>query len=213
MGKDNANSGDVRMETGGAPRASLRAGLACLLIGLAAGGFVTAARAQTTTLTLQQNLSSKMPSGSAFTATDGAGKTYSGHLVTHPAKWFLRRGWMLLVFDEPVAPVTKDREGAFRAGNKMRLLKLGISIAAGKLADDSVDTAIGATKARYVAFAVAAGLILIQKGGEAKLHEGDTIEVAPRQAHEEQQNSSSARQGSPNEPDVPPPVTTSAPHR
>jgi hypothetical protein len=84
---------------------------------------------------------------------------------------------MRLVFDDPVVPITN--EGMFRAGNKMRFLKLGGSIAAGKLADDSVDTAIGAKKARYVAVAVAAALIVIQKGGEAKLHKGDTIEVEP----------------------------------
>ena len=62
----------------------------------------------------------------------------------------------------------------------MRLLKLGGSLAAAKLADDSVDGAIGATKARYVAGAVAAALIIFQKGGEAKIHKGDTIEVEPR---------------------------------
>jgi len=185
-----------------------RDGVAMLLLSLA-----IAACAQTTTLTLQQNLSSKMPTGIAFTAKDAAGKIYRGHVVTHPARWFLRRGSMLLVFDEPVVPVTKDREGAFRAGNKMRLLKLGISIAAGKLADDSVDTAIGAAKARYVAVAVTAGLIVIQKGGEAKLHEGDTIEVAPRQAHEEQESSSSAEQRSAPGSSASDPVTTSNPHR
>ena len=60
---------------------------------------------------------------------------------------------MSLVFDEPVLPATKDPESVFRAGNKMRLLKLGGSLAAAKLADDAVDGAIGATKARYVGLA------------------------------------------------------------
>jgi len=87
---------------------------------------------------------------------------------------------MSLVFDDPVVPVTNDREGIFRAGNKMRLLKLAGSLAAAKLADDAVDGTIGATKARYVAIPVAVALIVFQKGGEAKLHKGDTIEVQPR---------------------------------
>lgn len=87
---------------------------------------------------------------------------------------------MSLVFDEPVSPVAKDPEGVFRAGNKMRLLQLGSSLAAAKLADDAVDGAIGATKARYVGLAVGAALVVFQKGGEAKLHKGDTIEVEPR---------------------------------
>jgi hypothetical protein len=137
-------------------------------------------QAQTITLTLLEDLSSKLPTGTAFTAADAAGKVYNGHVATHPARRILRRGSMSLVFDDPIVPITKDREGVFRAGNKMRLLKLGGSLAAAKLADDSVDGAIGATKARYVGAAVSAALIIFQKGGEANLHKGDTIEVKPR---------------------------------
>jgi len=62
----------------------------------------------------------------------------------------------------------------------MRLLKLGASLAAAKLADDAVDGVIGATKARFVAIAVSAALIIFQKGGEAKLHKGDTIDIEPK---------------------------------
>lgn len=139
----------------------------------------TASNAQTVTLTLQEELSSKLPTGTAFTAKDAEGKLYHGHVITRPARRFLRRGSMRLIFDDPVVPVTPDPEGVFRAGNKMRLLKLGGSLAAAKLADDAVDGAIGATKARYVAMGVGAALIFLQKGGEAKLHQGDTIDVEP----------------------------------
>jgi hypothetical protein len=148
-----------------------------LLIALAMA-VATISEAQTLTLTLEQDLSSKLPSGTVFTAKDATGKIYYGHVETHPARRILRRGSMRLVFDDPVAPV--KNEGVVRAGSKMRLLKLGGSIAAGKLADDAVDTAIGAGKARYVAVAVAAGLIVFQKGGDAKLHKGDTVEVESR---------------------------------
>lgn len=147
--------------------------LTCLI------AFGTISEAQTVTLTLLEDLSSKLPMGTAFAARDTAGRVYKGHVVTHPARRLLRRGSMILVFDDPVVPVTKDREGVFRAGNKMRLLKLGGSLAAAKLADDAVDGAIGATKARYVAAGVSAALIIFQKGGEATLHKGDTIEVEP----------------------------------
>ena len=139
---------------------------------------VTAIAAQTITLTLQRDLSSKLPTGALFTATDSAGKVYRGHVVTRPARRLLRRGSMRLVFDDPVVPVAN--EGVFRAGNKMRLLKLSASLAAAKLADDAVDGAIGATKARYVGAGVSAALIVFQKGGEATLHIGDTIDVEPR---------------------------------
>jgi hypothetical protein len=139
---------------------------------------VTISNAQTVTLNLQQDLNSKLPTGTEFTATDSTGKVYHGHVETHPARRILRRGSMRLIFDDPVVPVRN--EGIVRAGNKMRLLKLGGSLLAGKLADDSVDTAIGASKARYVAVTVAAALIVFEKGGEAKLHKGDTIDVDPR---------------------------------
>src|SRR5438067_9035170 len=120
--------------------------------------FATLSVAQTTTLTLQEELSSKMPSRTPFTAKDPAGKVYTGYVITHRARRFLRRGSMMLVFIDPVVPVTKDPEGVFRPGNKMRLLKLGGSLAVAKLADDAVDGAIGATKARYFALAIGAAL-------------------------------------------------------
>ena len=140
----------------------------------------TIGETQTVILTLQEDLSSKLPTGTVFTADDSTRKIYHGHVVTHPARRLLRRGSMRLVFDDPVVPATRDREGVFRAGNKMRLLKLSGSLAGAKLADDAVDGAIGAGKARYVAVGVAAALIIFQKGGEAKLHNGDTIDVQPR---------------------------------
>jgi hypothetical protein len=157
-----------------------RVAFALLLLIITVG---TMSSAQTVTLLLQEDVSSKLPTGTTFTALDLAGKIYHGHVVTHPARRFLRRGSMTLVFDEPVLPVTKDPEGVFRAGNRMRLLKLGGSLAAAKLADDAVDGTIGASKARYVGLAAGAALVLLQKGGEAKLRKGDTIEVEPRRTN------------------------------
>jgi hypothetical protein len=146
-------------------------------------GINSLGQAQTVTLTLLQNLSSKQPTGTIFSARDTTGKVYHGHLVTHPARHLLRRGSMRLVFDEPVGAVTRDPEGIFRGGNKMRLLKLGGSLAAAKLADDAVDGTIGATKARYVGAAATTALLILQKGSEAKLHEGDTVDVEPTRTH------------------------------
>lgn len=88
-----------------------------LLLSACVIGLVAVGQAQTVTLTLQEDLSSKLPTGAEFTAKDGAGKVYHGHLVTHPARRLLRRGSMILVFDDPVVPITRDREGVFRAGN------------------------------------------------------------------------------------------------
>ena len=135
--------------------------------------------AQTITLRLASDVSSKMPTGTPFQARDENGRLYHGHLVTYRARRMMRNGSMLLVFDEEVKPITKDREGAYRGGNKVRLLKLGGSLALAKLADDSVDETIGAAKARYVGAAAAIGFLLFTKGEEARLHAGDTVEVSP----------------------------------
>jgi hypothetical protein len=133
---------------------------------------------QTIRLRLVSDVSSKMPTGTKFQAKDEAGRVYHGHLVTHRARRMLRNGSMLLVFDEEVKPVTKDREGAFRGGNKVRLLKLGGSLGLAKIADDTVDETIGAAKARYVGAAASIGFLLFTKGEEARLHAGDTVEVS-----------------------------------
>jgi hypothetical protein len=133
---------------------------------------------QTVILRLTSDLTSKMPTGTQFDAHDNSGKSYHGHIVTHPARRMMRNGSMLLIFDEEVKAVTKDREGAYRGGNKVRLLKLGGSLALAKIADDAVDGAVGATKARYAGAAVGIGFLLFTKGQEAKLHAGDTIEVS-----------------------------------
>ncbi len=135
--------------------------------------------AQTVTLRLTSDLTSRMPTGTPFEAHDNSGKSYHGHIVTHPARRMMRNGSMLLIFDEEVKAVTKDREGTYRGGNKVRLLKLGGSLALAKIADDAVDGAVGATKARNVGAVVGVGFLLFTKGQEAKLHAGDTIEVAP----------------------------------
>jgi len=134
--------------------------------------------AQTVTLQITSEISSKMPTGTPFEAKDSEGKVYHGHLITHPARRMMRNGSMLLEFDEAVKPVTKDREGVYRGGNKIRLLKLGASLGVAKIADDCVDGTIGATKARYVGTAAAVGFLLFMKGQEAKLHAGETIEVS-----------------------------------
>ena len=74
--------------------------------------------AQTATLTLLEDLSSKLPTGTAFTARDAAGKAYQGHVVTHPARRLLQRGSMSLVFEDPVVPLTTGHEGVFRTGKR-----------------------------------------------------------------------------------------------
>jgi hypothetical protein len=59
-----------------------RASFVLVLFGITLG---TMSSAQTVTLVLQRDVSSKLPTGTTFTAKDSAGKIHHGHVVTHPA--------------------------------------------------------------------------------------------------------------------------------
>jgi len=52
-------------------------------------------------LTLQQVVSSKMPSRMKFTAIDVTGKVFAGHIITQPAGPEISDGSLLLAFDDP----------------------------------------------------------------------------------------------------------------
>jgi hypothetical protein len=130
------------------------------------------------TLTLLTPISSKIPQGK-FEAKDAAGQTYHGTFISQKAGRFLRRGSVQLRFDESLAIVNNNSEGTIRAGRKKQLIVLGSSLALAKIADDSVDAAIGASKARLVALPVALTLLFLERGGEVKLDPGYEFEVSP----------------------------------
>ena len=85
----------------------------CIMLG-------AVSRAETVTLTLQQNLNSKMPTGTAFSATDPSGKVYHGHLVTHPARRFLV---FLQYFSYPVVGLVLSVLPALEAHTRLLLGK------------------------------------------------------------------------------------------
>ncbi len=128
-------------------------------------------------LTLLTPINSNMPSGSEFRAVDGAGRIYAGTLVTRPARRFLRRGSVLLRFYDPVHVVNSDPEGMIRAGRKKQVILLGTTPLIAKIADDSVDGAIGGGKARFVALGASVLFMALVKGGEVHLKPGDKLEV------------------------------------
>ena len=128
-------------------------------------------------LTLLTPVSSKMPTGSEFRAGDNRGKVYVGTLITKPARRFLRRGSVLLRFYDPVHVVNSDPEGVIRAGRKKQLIFLGATPLIAKIADDSVDSAIGGGKARFVALGASILFMAFVKGGEVHLKPGDQLEV------------------------------------
>jgi hypothetical protein len=128
------------------------------------------------TLTLLTPINSKISQGS-FRASDSSGKVHHGTFVSQKAGRFLKRGSVQLRFDEPLTVVNNNAEGTIRAGRKKQLLVLGGASAIAKIADDSVDGAIGATKARYVAAPMALLFLALEHGGEVNLKPGYQFEV------------------------------------
>ena len=144
-------------------------------------------------MTLQQDLSSKLPNGSPFSAVDGAGKVYSGYIATKKAKWFhglWNRGTIRLVFDQPMQivsvggkTVTKNGEAPARTGTRvMQAAELGVAYSVAKIVDDAYldkPYGVGASKAIPIDIAIGVGTALVLPGPQAKLKAGTVIEAQP----------------------------------
>ena len=128
------------------------------------------------TLTLVDPVSSKMPDGSRVRFADASnGRVYHASVHTHKAKNFLRRGSVRFEFDEPVT-ITKA-EGVMKSGRKKKIIVLGSLPLIAKVADDAVDGALGAGKARWVAATAAVITLLFMNGGNVNLEPGYRVEV------------------------------------
>jgi hypothetical protein len=164
-------------------------------------------------LALLSTLSSKLPSGSPFQARlENAvmlnGKTvvpqgvvFEGHIETVHARRMMRRGTVLLLFDQVVLPsgerhpihaylassdsphIKQDAEGRLQPAwtHKRLALEIGGTALVGKLADDIAESAaagtVGAASARYVGLGASALFLALQKGPNAQLRSGTNIEV------------------------------------
>jgi hypothetical protein len=127
------------------------------------------------------------------------GSIIEGHLQTTPARRMMHAGALRMIFDRIKLPdgtiqeaglellaaesnsVRVDNEGtAHPAVSKKRLaFQLGGALAIAKLADDISEEALaaGVGSARYYGLGAAAAFLVIQKGREVKLREGDVVEV------------------------------------
>lgn len=128
-----------------------------------------------------------------------SGSVVEGHVQTIHARRMLRSGAMRLIFDRIKLPdgtvqpanlyligsesnsVKFDEEGAVHpAISKKRLaLQLGGTAAIAKLADDIAEEALAAGQgsARLYGLGAAGMFLILQKGREAKLKEGENIKV------------------------------------
>jgi hypothetical protein len=128
------------------------------------------------TLTLADPVSSKMPDGSRIRFMDeSSGRVYHATVHTHRARNFLRRGSVRFEFDEPVTIV--KAEGVVTSGGKKQIIVLGSLPLVAKLADDAVDGAVGAGKARWVALGAAVITLEVMNGGNVNLKPGYKVEV------------------------------------
>lgn len=144
-------------------------------------------------LTLQQDLNSKLPNGSPFSAVDGAGKVYSGYIATKKAKWFhgiWNRGTIRLVFDQPLQIVSvggkevkKNGEAPARTGARvMQAAEIGAAYGVAKIVDDAYldkPYGVGQSKAIPIDIAIAFGTVVVLPGPQAKLKTGTVIEARP----------------------------------
>jgi len=145
-------------------------------------------------LTLQNDLSSKMPNGATFSAVADDGRLFEGRVITKQAGHFLKRGSMQLVIPGYVITDVanlSDPEHVVK-GRKLRtFVGIGAAVGAGFAMDDFIIDPIlvgedaGKNPAYYL---LDAGIVVVtawaQKGAEAKLPRGTKIRVELRSSEQ-----------------------------
>lgn len=126
-------------------------------------------------LTLQQSLSSTMPSGTKFTAIDITARVFAGHIITHPASHQTGNGSLVLAFDGPVIVLTYGHEHV--VGAKLELSSMNASTTRLKLSCERTD--IDSDSGTYLCAAPPDGAtaMLVRRNGDVKLPKGQPIEV------------------------------------
>lgn len=141
-------------------------------------------------LTIQNDLSSKMPNGATFSAVADDGRVFEGHLVTKHAGHFLKRGSMQLVI--PGYVITEvanlsDPEHLVQGRKLKTFAGMGAAVGAGLAMDDFIvdPVLVGEDAGKNPAYYLLdAGVVVVtvwgQKGAEAKLPRGTKIRVESR---------------------------------
>jgi hypothetical protein len=126
--------------------------------------------------------SSWMETGTPFSVTCPSG-TYTGHLVSTPAKRFFRRGHLMLVFDQPVMvhPRKPGDEGKIQAGRGRQVANLLLDGGAGIGAKDMTDELAGAVFKPWMMIPITSvTLAFFSNGGDVLLKPGYKIEIDSR---------------------------------
>src|SRR5579863_8002988 len=139
----------------------------------------TAASAET--CSLQTYASSWMTSGTPFSVRCPSG-TYTGTLISPPARRFFRRGHLQLKFDQPMAVQTKDPadEGKIQNGRGRQIANMLLAGGAGIGAKDITDGLSGVIfKSWYMIPATGVALAFFSSGGDVNLKPGYKLELEP----------------------------------
>ena len=123
--------------------------------------------------------SSWMATGTPFSVQCDSG-TYSGHLVTTPARRFFRRGYLRLVFDQPVTVYTSKAsdEGKLQSGRGKQIASMLMAGGVGIGAKDLADGLSGAVfKSWYMIPITCVSLAFFSTGGDVLLKPGYKIEI------------------------------------
>jgi len=122
-----------------------------------------------------------MATGTPFSVKCPSG-TYSGTLISTPARRFFRRGHLLLKFDQPVAVQTRNPtdEGKIQNGRGRQIANMLIAGGVGIGAKDITDGLSGVVfKSWYMIPASCVALAFFSNGGDVNLKPGDKLELAP----------------------------------
>jgi len=139
------------------------------------------------TCTLQTYASSWMATGTPFSVKCPSG-TYSGHLVSTPARRFFRRGHLMLVFDQPVGliPQKPGDEGKIQPGRGRQIANLLLDGGAGIGSKDITDGLSGAIfKSWYMIPATSVALAFFSRGGDVLLKPGYALQIESRRQQDQ----------------------------
>jgi hypothetical protein len=128
--------------------------------------------------TLQTYASSWMVTGTPFSVKCPSG-TYTGTLVSTPARRFFKRGHLVLKFDQPVAAVAqKNGEGVFKPNRGKQISSMLLSGGSGIGAKDMTDGLSGAVFKSWFMIPITFGILAVfQNGGDVNLKPGFKLHI------------------------------------
>lgn len=132
--------------------------------------------------TLQTYASSWMSTGTPFSVKCPSG-SYSGHLVSTPARRFFRRGHLMLVFDQSVVLVPRKEgdEGKIQPGRGRQIVNILLAGGAGIGSKDVTDGLSGAIYKSWYAIPISAvAVAFFSTGGDVLLKPGYKLQIESR---------------------------------